>query len=349
MCYLFKEKFFFNKKLFMSIIKKSFILFLKTKDGKLKNYKIFFNYKNGEIEIWRDLKIVSDKIIKNLNKQIEISKAIKIKKHLKIGDSLKEKIEYQQLGKKFLFYLKKDLLYKFKKFDRKNQLQILNPKIGEIIYAKVDYIMNDNILFENNENNKMILLKEEQIPNEKFKKGNSFFLLLKKVKFIKNKIYLFLSRKDKNFLKKLLELEIPEISNGLIIIKKIVRIAGERSKIAIKSKNQTIDPIGTCVGLKGSKLKNIIKEINNEIIDIINYSSNIEFYITRSISPAKVARIKIDRKKKLAFLSVNSEEIKKAIGNKKTNFRLASKLTGYKISILNIKNKNYIYNEIKFN
>nr|WP_204352404.1 transcription termination factor NusA [Candidatus Karelsulcia muelleri] len=329
----------------MSIIKKSFIFFLKKKYGKLKNYKIFFNYKNGEIEIWRDLKIVSDEIIKNLNKQIEISKAIKIKKNLKIGDSLKEKIEYQQLGKKFLFSLKKDLFYKFKKFDRKNQLQIFKKKIGEIIYAKVDYIMNDNIFFKNNENNKMILLKEEQIPNEKFKKGNSFFLLIKKVKFIKNKIYLFLSRKDKNFLKKLLELEIPEISNGLIIIKKIVRIAGERSKIAIKSKNKTIDPIGTCVGLKGSKLKNIIKEINNEIIDIINYSSNIEFYLTRSISPAKVAMIKIDRKKKLAFIYVNSEEIKKAIGNKKTNLRLASKLTGYKIYILNIKKKNYIYNE----
>ncbi|YCJ92909.1 MAG: hypothetical protein ACKA4A_01070 [Candidatus Karelsulcia muelleri] len=142
----------------------------------------------------------------------------------------------------------------------------MKKKIGEILYAKVDYIMNDNIFFKNNENenNKMILLKEEQIPNEKFKKGNSFFLLIKKVKFIKNKIYLLLSRKDKNFLKKLLELEIPEISNGLIIIKKIVRIAGERSKIAIKSKNKTIDPIGTCVGLKGSKLKNIIKEINNE-------------------------------------------------------------------------------------
>ncbi|YCJ93661.1 MAG: transcription termination factor NusA [Candidatus Karelsulcia muelleri] len=325
----------------MSIIKKSFILFLKKKYGKLKNYKIFFNYKNGEIEIWRDLKIVSDEIIKNFNKQIEISKAIKIKKNLKIGDSLKEKIEYQQLGKKFLFYLKKDLLYKFQKFERKNQFQILKKKIGEIIYAKVDYIMNDNIFFKNNENNKMILLKEEQIPNEKFKKGNSFFLLIKKVKFIKNKIYLLLSRKDKNFLKKLLELEIPEISNGLIIIKKIVRIAGERSKIAIKSKNKTIDPIGTCVGLKGSKLKNIIKEINNEIIDIINYSSNIELYLTRSISPAKVAMIKIDIKKKLAFLSVNSEEIKKAIGNKKTNLRLASKLTGYKIYILNIKKKNY--------
>ncbi len=191
--------------------------------------------------------------------------------------------------------------------------------------------MNDKIFFKNN---KMILLKEEQIPNEKFKKVNSFFLLIKKVKFIKNKIYLLLSRKEKNFLKKLLELlelEIPEISNGLIIIKKIVRIAGERSKIAIKSKNQTIDPIGTCV----SKLKNIIKEINNEIIDIINYSSNIELYLTRSISPAKVAMIKIDRKKKLAFLSVNSEEIKKAIGNKKN----------YKIYILNIKKKNYIYNE----
>ncbi|XME00349.1 MAG: transcription termination factor NusA [Candidatus Karelsulcia muelleri] len=327
----------------MSIIKKSFIFFLKKKYGKLKNYKIFFNYKNGEIEIWRDLKIVSDEIIKNLNKQIEISKAIKIKKNLKIGDYLKEKIEYQQLGKNFLFSLKKDLLSKFKKFEIKNKFQILKKKIGDIIYAKVDYIMNDNIFFENNENNKMILLKEEQIPNEKFKKGNSFFLLIKKVKFIKNKIYLLLSRKDKNFLKKLLELEIPEISNGLIIIKKIVRIAGERSKIAIKSKNKTIDPIGTCVGLKGSKLKNIIKEINNEIIDLINYSSNIELYLTRSISPAKVAMIKIDRKKKVAFISVNSEEIKKAIGNKKTNLRLASKLTGYKIYILNIKKK--IYNE----
>ncbi|WP_162616732.1 transcription termination factor NusA [Candidatus Karelsulcia muelleri] len=322
----------------MSIIKKSFIFFLKKKYGK--NYKIFFNYKNGEIEIWRDLKIVSDEIIKNLNKQIEISKAIKIKNNLKIGDYLKEKIEYQQLGKKFFFSLKKDLFSKFKKFEIKNKFQILKKKIGDIIYAKVDYIMNDNIFFSNNENNKMILLKEEQIPNEKFKKGNSFFLLIKKVKFIKNKIYLFLSRKDKNFLKKLLELEIPEISNGLIILKKIVRIAGERSKIAIKSKNQTIDPIGTCVGLKGSKLKNIIKEINNEIIDIINYSSNIELYLTRSISPAKVAMIKIDRKKKLAFIYVNSEEIKKAIGNKKTNLRLASKLTGYKIYILNIKKKN---------
>ncbi|XMD33166.1 MAG: transcription termination factor NusA [Candidatus Karelsulcia muelleri] len=339
---LLKEKFFFNKKLFMSIIKKSFIFFLKKKYGQLKNYKIFFNYKKGEIEIWRDLKIVSDEIIKNFNKQIEISKAIKIKKNLKIGDYLKEKIEYQQLGKKFLFYLKKDLLSKFKKFEIKNKFQILKKKIGEIIYAKVDYIMNDNIFFENNENNKMILLKEEQIPNEKekFKKGNSFFLLIKKVKFIKNKIYLLLSRKDKNFLKKLFELEIPEISNGLIIIKKIVRIAGERSKIAIKSKNKTIDPIGTCVGLKGSKLKNIIKEINNEIIDLINYSSNIELYLTRSISPAKVAMIKIDRKKKLAFIYVNSEEIKKAIGNKKTNLRLASQLTGYKIYILNIKKKN---------
>ncbi|WP_110504433.1 NusA N-terminal domain-containing protein [Candidatus Karelsulcia muelleri] len=224
------------------------------KYGKLKNYKIFFNYKNGEIEIWRDLKRVSDEIIKNLNKQIEISKAIKIKNNLKRGYSLK-----------------KDLFSKFKKFDIKNQFQIFKKQIGEIIYAKVDYIMNDKIFFKNN---KMILLKEEQIPNEKFKKGNSFFLLIKKVKFIKNKIYLLLSRKEKNFLKKLLELlelEIPEISNGLIIIKKIVRIAGERSKIAIKSKNQTIDPIGTCV----SKLKNIIKEINNEIIDIINYSSNL--------------------------------------------------------------------------
>ncbi|WP_185865024.1 transcription termination factor NusA [Blattabacterium cuenoti] len=317
----------------MSILEESIRSVLKKKYESSKNYDIIVNLDQGDLEIWRNRIVVKDGSVKNTNREIELSIARKIEPDFEIGEEVTEKVELKSLGRRAILSLKQNLLSKINKHDNTNIYKKFINKIGKVISVEVYHILPRYIIVRDEELNEMILPKQEQIPNDFFKKGDLVKVLVKKVEWKDNKPFAILTRKDSNFLKELFKLEIPEISEGLITIKKVVRIPGDKAKISVESYDDKIDPIGACVGIKGSRIHPIVKELRNENIDIINYTSNNELYITRSLSPAKISMIEMNEEKKLANVYLKVEEISKAIGKHGQNIKLASQITGYKIYV----------------
>lgn len=317
----------------MSILEESMKIVLKKKYGSSLNYDIIVNLEQGDLEIWRNRIVVEDGFMKNKNVEINLSEAKKIEKDFEIGEEVTEKVSLKELGRRSILYLKQNLISKINEHDNTNLYNKYKKKSGELVHGEVYHVLPRNIIIKDDEDNEMILPKEEQIPNDFFRKGDSMFALIKQVKWSDNKPIVILSRNDPEFLKKLFEIEIPEILDKIIKIKKIVRIPGEKAKISVKSYDDKIDPVGACVGMKGTRIRPIVRELRNENIDVINYTSNIELYITRSLNPAKISMITIDKNNKTADVYVTSTEISKAIGKKGCNIRLASQLTEYKIVI----------------
>ncbi|WGH26720.1 MAG: transcription termination factor NusA [Candidatus Bostrichicola ureolyticus] len=323
-----------DKENLMFILEESIRSILQRKYGNSKNYDIIVNPDKVDIEIWINRIVVHDNMLKNLNTEIALSIARKIESDFEIGEEVTEKVELKNLGRRAIFYLKNNFLLKIKNLYSINRYNKLKKKIGEIVNVEVYHILSKHILMIDEEQNEMILPKNEQIFSDFFKKGDNVIALVKNISWIDGKPIVILSRTNKKFLEKLFELEIPEIADKTIKIKKVVRIPGEKAKIAVESYDNRIDPVGACVGIKGSRIHSIIRELKNENIDIINYTTNIQLYITRALSPAKIAMIKIDEKNKLANVYLKMEEISKAIGRVGLNIRLATQLTGYKINIL---------------
>lgn len=306
---------------------------LKKKYGSSDNYDIIVNPDQGDLEIWRNRIVVKDGAVENSNTQINISSAKKIEPDFEIGEEVTEKVSLENLGRRSVLSLRQNLISKISEYDNTNIYKKFKNKLGEIVNVEIYHILPKQIITKDDEQNEMILPKQEQIPNDFFRKGDSMFALVKKVDWKEGKPIAILSRNDPKFLEKLFELEIPEISDKFITIKKVARIPGEKAKVAVESYDDRIDPVGACVGMKGSRIHPIVRELKNENIDVINYTSNINLYITRALNPAKISMIEIDEDNKYAFVYVKPEQTSKAIGRNGQNIKLASQLTGYKISI----------------
>nr|WP_185882934.1 transcription termination factor NusA [Blattabacterium cuenoti] len=317
----------------ISILEESIRCVLRKKYDSSKNYDIIFNPDQGDLEIWRNRVVVPDGMIRNPNKEIELAHAKNIEKDFEIGEEVTEKVELQSLGRRSILSLKQNLNAKINEYDNTNIYNKFKHKIGEIINVEVYHILSKHVIVRDDEQNEMVLPKTEQIPKDFFIKGDPIRALVKKVEWKDHKPFVILTRKDDSFLEEIFKLEIPEISDGLITIKKVARIPGEKAKISVESYDDRIDPVGACVGMKGSRIHPIVRELKNENIDVINYTSNLQLYITRSLSPAKVSMMNINEKDKNVNVYVQLEEISKAIGKNGQNIKLASQLTGYKIHI----------------
>nr|WP_185861273.1 transcription termination factor NusA [Blattabacterium cuenoti] len=317
----------------MAILEESIRCVLKKKYESSKNYDIIVNPDQGDLEIWRNRIVVEDGKIKNMNKEIELSAARKIEPDFEIGEEVTEKVELQSLGRRGILSLRQNLLSKINEYDNTNTYKKFKNKIGEIINVEVYHILPKQIIMRDDEQNEMVLPKQEQIPSDFFRKGDPVRALIKRVDWKDNRPFAILTRKDESFLEELFKLEIPEVSDGLITVKKVARIPGEKAKVAVESYDDRIDPVGACVGMKGSRIHPIVRELKNENIDVINYTSNIQLYITRSLSPAKISMMEVNEEYKYVNVYVKIEEISKAIGKGGQNIKLASQLTGYKIHI----------------
>lgn len=317
----------------MSILEESIRGVLRKKYGSSDDYDIIVNPDQGDLEIWRNRIVVEDGMVEDNDLQISLSSAQKIEPDFEIGEKVSEKVILENLGRRAVLSLRQNLISKISEYDSTNIYKKFKDKLGEIIQLEIYHILPRQTIMKDEEQNEMILPKKEQIPNDFFRKGDSIFALVKKVDWKDGKPIAILSRNDPKFLEKLFELEIPEIADKIILIKKVARIPGEKAKIAVESHDDRIDPVGACVGMKGSRIHPIVKELRNENIDVINYTTNIELYITRALSPAKVSIMQIDEENKSASVYVKPEEISKAIGRSGQNIRLASQLTGYKINV----------------
>lgn len=303
------------------------------------NFDIFIDYENGSIDIWRNRIVVNE--IQDYNKEIKFLYAKNIENDFKIGEEITEKFALNLLDRRYVLTFKYNFYLKSKEYYNIWRYNNFKTKIGDIVVGQVFHARKDLILRDHN-NNDMLLPKKEQMFNDFMHKRENIRAVIKNVYWEESKPLIILSRTGPNFIQKLFEQEITEILDGFIIIKQVVRIPGEKSKVSVESSDSKIEPVSTCLGIKGSRVHSIIKESEN--IDVIKYSKNIKFYILRSLSPIKVTMIEIDEENKTAMISLKYEQVAKDIGLNGKNIKLASKLTGYKINII----RNYYYSFNKY-
>lgn len=334
----FKETKRIGKATLMSILEDVFRTTLKRIFGSDENFDIIINPDKGDLEIWRNRIVVADGEVTNKNEEISLSKALKIEPDFEIGEEVSEPFNLVEIGRRGVLALKQNLNAKIFENDNTNKHKYFKDLEGEIYVADVNHIRSNGIILLDDEGNELFLPKSEQIPNDFFRKGDTVKSVIKEVVMKGNKSAIILSRTDDRFLKKLFEQEIPEVFDGLITIEGVARIPGEKSKVAVDSYDDRIDPVGACVGMKGSRIYGIVRELGNENIDVINYTKNEQLYITRALSPAKISSIEIvqtptAKGKGRANVFLGTDEISKAIGRAGTNIRLASMLTGFELDI----------------
>lgn len=297
------------------------------------NFEVIINPDRGDIEIYRNREIVADDAVEDENKQIAYSEAIKIEPDFEIGEEVSEPITLDSFGRRLIMAMRQNLISRIMDMEKEHIYNLYKGRVGQIITGEVYQIWKKEIMVLDDEGNELILPRSEQIPTDNFKKGDTVRAVVLKVEMKNNKPLITLSRTSPLFLEKLFELEVPEIYEGLITIKKIVREPGERAKVAVESYDDRIDPVGACVGMKGSRIHGIVRELRNENIDVINYTNNTQLFIQRALSPAKISSIEIDEEKKKANVYLKPDQVSLAIGKGGHNIRLASKLTGYEIDV----------------
>jgi len=306
---------------------------LKRKYGDDDNFDIIINPDKGDLEIWRNRIVVADDEVEEPNQEISLSEAQKIEPDFEIGEDVAEEVKLVDLGRRSILALRQNLIAKIHEHDNTNIYKHFKELEGEIYSAEVHHIRHRAIILLDDEGNEIILPKDRQIPSDFFRKGENVRGVIESVELKGNKPSIIMSRAAPSFLEKLFEQEIPEVFDGLITVKGVVRIPGEKAKVAVDSYDDRIDPVGACVGMKGSRIHGIVRELGNENIDVINYTNNIQLYITRALSPARVTSIKLDEENKRAEVILKPEEVSKAIGRGGHNIRLAGKLTGYEIDV----------------
>lgn len=297
------------------------------------NFDIIINADKGDLEIWRNRVIVEDGQVENPNQQISISDARKLDPTYEVGEEVADEIKLDSFGRRAVLSLRQNLASRILDLEKANLFEKYSERVGEIITGEVYQVWKKEILVLDDEDNELILPKSEQIPSDFFRKGDTIRAIVTKVEMRNNNPVIILSRTAPEFLEKLFEQEVPEIYDGLITIKKIVRIPGERAKVAIESYDERIDPVGACVGMKGSRIYSIVKELRNENIDVVNWTSNTQLLIQRALNPAKISSITLDEEKKTASVYLKPSEVSLAIGKGGLNIRLASMLTGYDIDV----------------
>jgi N utilization substance protein A len=297
------------------------------------NFDVIINIDKGDFEIWRNREVVDDENLEDPNLQITLSEAKKIDEDYEVGEEVTDEVKLGDFGRRAILSLRQNLTSRILDLEKNNLYGKYKERIGEIVTGEVYQVWKREILVLDDEGNELILPKSEQIPSDYFRKGDTIRAVVIKVEMKNNNPLIILSRTSPIFLERLFELEVPEIFDGLITIKKIVRVPGERAKVAVESYDERIDPVGACVGMKGSRIHGIVRELKNENIDVINYTTNIQLFIQRSLSPAKISSIKLNDEKKDAEVYLMPNEVSLAIGKGGLNIRLASQLTGYEIDV----------------
>lgn len=329
----FKEFKSIDRETMMRILEDVFRNMLVKKHGTDENFDIIINPDEGDLEIWRNREIVPDGEVEDENSQIALSEAIKIEPDFEIGEEASEAIKLEHFGRRSILAMRQNLISKVIELEKDSLYRKYSERVGEIITGEVYQVWKREILLLDDEGNELILPKSEQIPTDYFKKGDAVRAVVAKVEMRNNNPIVILSRTAPEFLERLFEMEVPEVFDGLITIKKIVRVPGERAKVAVESYDDRIDPVGACVGMKGSRIHSIVRELKNENIDVINYTSNIQLLIQRALSPAKISNIKINEDELKAEVFLKPDQVSLAIGKGGFNIKLASKLTGYDLDV----------------
>ena len=329
----FKDDKLIDRVTLMAIIEEVFRSALRRKYGDDENFDIIINPDKGDLEIWRNRIVVEDDDIEDDNLEIAISEARKIEPDFEVGEDVSEEVKLIDLGRRAILALLQNLTAKIHEHDNTNVYKKFKDLEGEIYTAEVHHIRHKAIILLDDEGNEIIMPKDRQIPSDFFRKGDNIRGIIESVELIGTKPSIILSRTSPVFLEKLFEQEIPEVFDGLITIKKVVRIPGEKAKVAVDSYDDRIDPVGACVGMKGSRIHGIVRELGNENIDVINYTNNLQLFITRALNPARLNSMKFDEENKRVEVILNPEEVSKAIGRGGHNIRLAGQLTGYEIDV----------------
>ena len=329
----FKDDKLIDRVTLMAILEEVFRSALRRKYGDDENFDIIINPDKGDLEIWRNRIVVEDDNVEDDNLEIAISEARKIEPDFEVGEDVSEEVKLIDLGRRAILALRQNLTSKIHEHDNTNVYKKFKELEGEIYTAEVHHIRHKAIILLDDEGNEIIMPKDRQIPSDFFRKGDNIRGVIESVELIGTKPSIILSRTSPVFLEKLFEQEIPEVFDGLITIKKVVRIPGEKAKVAVDSYDDRIDPVGACVGMKGSRIHGIVRELGNENIDVINYTNNLQLFITRALNPARLNSMKIDEENKRVEVILNPEEVSKAIGRGGHNIRLAGQLTGYEIDV----------------
>jgi N utilization substance protein A len=329
----FKELKSIDRPTMMSVLEDVFRNMIIKMYGSDDNYDIIINIDKGDFEIWRNREVVEDGEVEDPNRQIALTEAKKIEEDYEVGEEVTDEVKLADFGRRAILALRQNLTARILELEKNNLYSKYKDRIGEIITGEVYQVWKKEILVLDDESNELIMPKTEQIPSDFFRKGDTIRAVVVRVEMRNNSPIIVLSRTSPVFLERLFELEVPEIFDGLITIKKIVRIPGDRAKVAVESYDERVDPVGACVGMKGSRIHGIVRELRNENIDVINFTNNIQLYITRALSPAKINSIRIDEKNKRAEVFLQPEEVSLAIGKGGFNIKLAGQLTGYEIDV----------------
>jgi transcription termination/antitermination protein NusA len=317
----------------MSVLEDVFRSMIRKKYGNDENCDVIVNTDNGDLEIWRTRVVMEDGFSEDDDLEIELAEAKKLDPDLEVGDEYIEQITLESFGRRAILAARQTLVSKILELEKDEIFKKYKDRVGEIVTGEVYQVWKKETLVLDDEGNELLLPKSEQIPADYFKKGDNVKAVVSKVDMLNSNPKIIISRTAPEFLQRLFEMEVPEIFDGLITIKKIVREPGERAKVAVESYDDRIDPVGACVGMKGSRIHGIVRELKNENIDVINYTNNLQLYIQRALSPAKITSIKLDDEKKTAAVYLKPDQVSLAIGRGGHNIKLAGKLTGYEIDV----------------
>ena len=317
----------------MSVLEESFRNVIAKIFGSDENFDVIVNPDKGDFEIYRNRIVVADGEVKDENKEISLTEALKIEPDYEVGEEVSEKVDFSKFGRRAILNLRQTLASKILELEHDSLYNKYKDRVGQVISAEVYQVWKREVLLVDDENNELILPKSEQIPHDVYRKGETVRAVIKEGNNDNNNPKIILSRTSNMFLERLLEAEVPEIADGLIMIRRIARMPGERAKIAVESYDDRIDPVGACVGVKGSRVHGIVRELCNENIDVVNYTANIKLFIQRALSPAKISSINVDEENKKAEVYLRPEEVSLAIGRGGMNIKLASMLTEYTIDV----------------
>jgi N utilization substance protein A len=329
----FKELKSIDRSTLISVMEESFRSVITKLFGTDENYDVIINPDKGDFEIYRNRTVVEDDELENPNMEISFTEALKIDAEIEVGEEFTDTVEFLSFGRRAILTLRQTLSSKILELQKDNVFSKYSEKVGQIVSAELYQIWKKEMLLIDDEGNELYLPKTEQIPTDFYRKGETVRAVVAMVENKNNNPKIILSRISPVFLERLFELEVPEINEGLIIIKKIARMPGERAKVAVESYDDRIDPVGACVGVKGTRIHGIVRELRNENIDVINYTNNVSLFITRALSPAKISSIRLNEEEKKAEIFLKPEEVSQAIGKGGLNIKLASMLTGYTLDV----------------